>query len=163
MLYSLTNILSTNHPTISINLYYSQCLPPQTHTLDIHPPKKHFILSILTLIPHLNYQNMTSTTFTIKSKPWLTNITLIWKPWMTTSLLCLKNSLIQVLRQTSKNNNSHIFHPNYQPIKNASRKWTSKKHRSSPCRSISQKFRPNYQLMKTDLINWPYPTSTNLK
>ena len=29
------------------------------------------------------------------------------------------------------------------------KKWAPKKHRYSPCHSISQKFRPNYQLMKT--------------
>ena len=138
MFYSLTNILSTNHPTISTNLYYSQCLPPQTHAPNLHPPKKHLPLSILTLIPHLNYKNLTSTTLAITSKPWLTNITLTWNPWMTTSLILLQNCLIQVPRHTSKEDDSQIFHPNYQPMKTSWRNWASSKHRSIPCRSISQ-------------------------
>ena len=138
VLYSLTNILSTNYPTISTNLYYSQCLPPQTHAPDLHHPKKHFLLSILTLIPHRTYQNMTSTTFAITSNPWLTNITLILKPWMTTSLILLQKCLIQVPTQTSNKNDSQIFHPNSQPMKTSWRNWASPKHRFSPFHSISQ-------------------------
>ena len=74
---------------------------------------------------------------------------MIWKPWITTSLLFLQNLPIQGPIHTSKNNNPHIFHPNSQPMKTASKNWASKKQRSSPCYSRSQKFCPNYHLMKT--------------
>ena len=163
MLYSLTNRLSTNHPTISTNLYYSQCLPPKAYAPDLYPPKKHFILSILTLIPHLNYQNMTSTTLKITSNTWLTNITLIWKPWMTTSLILLQKCLIKVPIQTSNKNDSQIFHTNSQPMNTSWRNWVSPKHRSIPCHSISHWFYQYYWLMKTALTKWASPTSLNLK
>ena len=163
MLESLTCLLSTDHTKIPTNLYSSQCLPPQTHAPDPHPPNKHFILSLLPLLLHLPYQNITSTTFTITSKPWLTNITLVWNIWMNTSMPCLQNLLIKVLRQTSNKNNSQIFHPKYQPMETALRNWTSSKHRSSPCHSILQNFFPNYQLMKTALTKIASPTSLTFK
>ena len=163
VIYSLTGQLSTNNTTSPTNIYSSQCIPPVTHSLAPHHPNKQYLLSILPFLPHLHYENMTSTTFTIISKPWLTNITMIWKPWMTTYLICLQNLPIQVPRHIIMKNNSHIFHPNSQANKTTSINWASNKHRSSPCHSLSYKFSPNYQLMETALTEWASPTSTNLK
>ena len=125
--------------------------------------KKTLSIFPTTSLPHLPYQNMTSTTFTITSKPWLTNIIIIWKPLIITSLLCLQNLPIQVPRQTIKKNNSQIFHTKYQPMNKTSRNWASNKLRSSPCHCISHKCRPNSQFIKTALTNWASPTSINLK
>ena len=89
MLYSLTSELSKSNPTTPTNLYSLQCLPPLTHSMALQPPKKHLPLS-LSLLPHIIYQNLTSTTVEMSSNTWLTNITLVWSPWTTHLLYACK-------------------------------------------------------------------------
>ena len=113
-LVSYKSIIYKSHNIPNQSIFLTMNFSRNTWSRSIYSNNQYLFYPI-TLLPHLEYKNLSSTIFTMKSNPWLTlltNITMIWKPWMTTFLLCFKILQLNISRQTIMNNKSQSLKPN---------------------------------------------------
>ena len=100
--YKLIVYKSHNNPNLSTFL----TITPSRSTLSRSMTyKNHQLFSLLPILPHRFYRNLTLTIFALKWKPWITTFTMTsklkCKPWMTTFMMT-SNSWLKNLCHTSK-------------------------------------------------------------